>query len=105
VHSEKRKSQRKPFERHAWVELADGSVIECELGNLSDTGAKLVFDALKELPDQFILRLAQDGRVVRKCRTAWKADREIGVEFIARPVLPVARPVLPVARPVRTVDR
>jgi hypothetical protein len=91
VRSEKRKSRRKPFERHAWIELAGGSsLIQCELGNLSDTGAKLLFRASRELPDQFVLRLAKDGRVARKCRIAWKTQHEIGVEFIARLVSDVA---------------
>jgi hypothetical protein len=92
VRSEKRKNRRKQFERHAWIDLADGSgLIECALGNLSDTGAKLLFDASKGLPDQFILRLAKDGRVARKCRVAWKADHEIGVEFTARLVTAAGR--------------
>ena len=87
--SDKRKSQRKPIERHAWLDRANGSpLVECVLGNMSDTGAKLLFTELPELPDQFILRLSVDGRVARKCRVAWKTDKEMGVQFIARLMSP-----------------
>jgi hypothetical protein len=88
VREEKRKKQRKPLQRRVWIDLADGApVIECALGNMSDTGAKLVFpNAVGKLPSQFVLLLAKDGQVARKCRLAWKEGDEIGVEFIARRV-------------------
>jgi hypothetical protein len=92
VRSEKRKNQRKALQRRAWIDLANGASVECALGNMSDTGAKLVFsDGVGALPNQFVLRLAQDGRVARQCRLAWKAGDEIGVEFTARRVVPTLR--------------
>lgn len=82
--SEKRKARRSSLERRAWIDLGDGSsMVECLLRDISDTGAKLLFTAPKELPDQFILRLSMDGRVARKCRVAWKSGNEIGVAFVA----------------------
>ncbi len=93
MREEKRKKQRKPLQRRAWIDLANGApMIECALGNMSDTGAKLVFsNAVGKLPNQFVLLLAKDGRVARKCRLAWKGRDEIGVEFIARRVSPAIR--------------
>jgi hypothetical protein len=59
---------------------------------MSNTGAKLIFsDGVGALPLQFTLLLAEDGRVARKCRLAWKELDQIGVEFIARRVSPVVR--------------
>ena len=82
---EKRKTSRKPFERRAWIDLEDGPhPLSCVLGNLSDTGAKIIVPSGKELPDEFVLRLTPDGRVARKCRIAWKSGAEVGVAFIAR---------------------
>lgn len=83
--SEKRKVCRSSLERRVWIDLGDGSpVVECVLRDISDTGAKLLCTAPKELPDQFVLRLSMDGRVARKCRVAWKSGNEIGVAFVAR---------------------
>jgi hypothetical protein len=93
VRAEKRKNQRKPLQRRAWIDLTNGApLIECALGNMSSTGAKLLFpDGVGPLPHQFTLLLAQDGRVARKCRLAWKEHDEIGVEFTARRVSPTIR--------------
>jgi hypothetical protein len=82
---EQRKNRRKPFERRAWVDPGEGAAIEeCVLGNLSETGAKLIFKGQMDLPVNFILWLSSDGRVARKCRLAWHSGNEIGVEFVAR---------------------
>ena len=94
VRSEKRKNQRQPIQRHVWIDLANGApLIECELGNMSDKGAKLVLPGRRDLPVQFVLRLAKDGRVARKCRIAWKQGDTIGVEFTARRVIEPAAAV------------
>ena len=53
--NEKRRNQRKAIERRAWVDRSDGSrLMECALGNMSDTGAKLVFTEPTQLPEEFI---------------------------------------------------
>jgi hypothetical protein len=93
VRAEKRKKPRKALQRRVWIDLSNGApVIECALGNMSDTGAKLIVpDAVGELPNEFILVLAEDGRVARKCRLAWKDRDEIGVEFTARRLSPAIR--------------
>jgi hypothetical protein len=99
VRSEKRKNLRQPIQRHVWIDLGNGApLIECALGNMSDTGAKLVLPGRRQLPSQFILCLAQDGRVARKCRIAWKEGDTIGVEFTARRLNEVAGPP-PVPKP------
>jgi hypothetical protein len=85
MNNEKRRSQRKAIGRRAWIDRADGSpLMQCALGNMSDTGAKLVFAEPAQLPDEFVLRLSVDGRVARKCRLAWKDDKYIGVQFTAK---------------------
>ena len=84
---EKRRNFRKSFERRAWIDFEDGArPLDCVLGNLSETGAKLIIPSGLELPDEFVLRLTPDGRVARKCRIAWKAGGEAGVAFTARMV-------------------
>jgi PilZ domain len=83
--SEKRKKNRKAFERRAWIDFGDGKpAFGCVLGNLSDSGAKIIIPPGKDLPDEFVLRLSADGRVARRCRIAWKSGGEAGVAFTAR---------------------
>jgi hypothetical protein len=93
VRAEKRKKQRKALQRRVWIDLANGTpALECALGNMSEFGAKLIFsNKVGPLPSQFVLLLAQDGRVARQCRLAWKYGEEVGVEFIARRVGPALR--------------
>jgi hypothetical protein len=85
MRGDKRKNPRKPLERHVWIDAGDGSPLtECVLGNMSETGAKLVLKAPAEFPKEFVLLLTKDGRVARKCRVAWTADKEVGLVFVAR---------------------
>ncbi len=91
--SEKRKTKRQAIQRRVWIDLGNGApLIECALGNMSDTGAKLVLPNRRPLPSQFVLCLASDGRVARKCRIAWKEGDTIGVEFTARRINEIAGP-------------
>jgi hypothetical protein len=46
--SEKRKNLRKSFKRLAWIDFEDGSpVVQCAIGDMSETGAKLQGTHLK----------------------------------------------------------
>ena len=93
--AEKRKNSRKTFDRRAWIDLEDGTpVVACVLGNLSDSGAKFFISATRELPKEFVLRLTLNGSVARRCRVAWRKDREVGIAFTAR-LIPVAGPERP----------
>ena len=82
---ENRGTKRRAIGRRVWIDAGDGSpVAECLLGNMSDSGAKLMLGAPRELPDNFTLLLSEDGRVARQCRVVWVSGNEIGVAFTAR---------------------
>ena len=85
MRNDKRKTGRKALERKAWIDQGGGSPeLDCAIGNMSETGAKLLFTSPPKLSAEFVLRLSRDGRVARKCRLAWTSDNEVGVEFVAR---------------------
>jgi len=66
-----RGSVRRAVRHRAWIDFEDGSPVrECLIGNMSDTGAKLIFDAPTRLPGFLVLWLSQDGRAARRCRLA-----------------------------------
>jgi hypothetical protein len=67
---------------------AGGVPHDCTLREVWRTGALLRFQVPVEVLPEFVLHLAHDGRVARKCRvTSRSADGcEIEVEFVARRV-------------------
>jgi hypothetical protein len=94
-----RKDVRRPFERTAWIVPDKGNnLIKCVLKDMSRTGARLCVPPQQAIPQSFVLNLAANGAVARKCIIVWKSEAgdEIGVEFLARRISTVARPVIEV---------
>jgi hypothetical protein len=100
---ESRKSARRPVRQGAWIFRGGGAAtIPCVMMDLSGSGARLRVDAETELPAQFILVMSRDGRLNRRCRTVWRDNDMIGVQFLGRQSLgpaPVAMPRLGVPMP------
>ena len=57
------------------------SAIPCLMRNVSDTGAKLVFDNVGLVPRVFMLFVELDGYKVQ-CERVWQEGKECGVRFI-----------------------
>ena len=71
----------KRFARKGLVKLGEGGY-PCRVGDLTRTGANLVLDYPRELPDKFSLQLTlPSGQEVRSCRLIWKGNVEAGVAF------------------------
>jgi len=79
---ENRKYPRKEIELDVHIETDHGSKIACRLADLSQTGARVALDYSGVLPKEFMLVLSAQMR--RRCRVMWRADREIGVQFVSR---------------------
>jgi hypothetical protein len=93
---DKRKSIRRSFEGPAWIVTGEGGEpIVCTFKDMSKTGARLAVPPQAAIPESFILYLANNGAVARKCAIVWRSDvgDEIGVEFLARRVLAGGHPV------------
>jgi PilZ domain-containing protein len=56
---------------------------ECIIRDLSDGGAKLEFANVKTVPSSFDLIVK--GHRPHHCRVAWRALRELGVQFMTVP--------------------
>jgi hypothetical protein len=68
----------------------------------SQHGALLETAEPHRLPNEFTLALSVDGAARRKCRVAWRTQRQIGVEFLKddkRDVRPIVPPVARHAEP------
>ena len=82
---DRRANPRKALGRDAFVCCDDGKPIgACRLSDVSATGARLAVAprVLANLPDEFILVLAKQAKVHRRCRVVWRGQGEIGVRFI-----------------------
>lgn len=55
------------------------SRIDCVIRNLSDGGAKLEVASVKNIPQSFDLLVPRHRP--HHCRVAWRALKELGVEF------------------------
>jgi hypothetical protein len=57
--------------------------VVCTLLDISDSGARLALPASTEVPDEFVLLLSANGKARRRCRVAWRGNRDqIGVQFV-----------------------
>ena len=79
----RRKKPRKSVNRLTVVARdSDGALIaSCLVRDVSERGARIGVKA-EALPDQFILQLTRNGKVLRCCRVVWRKGDEVGVEYI-----------------------
>jgi hypothetical protein len=54
--------------------------LDCVIRNLSEGGAKLEFATVRGIPQTFDLMVS--GHRPHQCRVAWRALKELGVQFI-----------------------
>ena len=55
----------------------------CLVRNLSDMGARLIFESPTSLPEEFDLQI-RDGADFRRVRIVWRCGREFGVAIVER---------------------
>jgi hypothetical protein len=58
------------------------STMDCQVRNLSTSGAKVTFSNTAAVPDQFDLKIAHKERSFR-ARMIWRAPDEAGVSFLS----------------------
>jgi hypothetical protein len=81
IRLEKRLAPRRNTMIKATIVFASGKKrIDCIIRNLSDGGAKLEVASVKDVPPSFDLLVP--GHRVQHCRVAWRALRELGVQFM-----------------------
>jgi hypothetical protein len=76
---DRRRARRIQMYRCAKI-LANGSLRDCVVRDLSTLGARLAFVTTSYIPDRFSLSF-DDGHTLRECRVAWRSATDMGVEF------------------------
>lgn len=75
---ERRRARRlSHMQFRSFIELEAEEKRDCLVGNVSETGARIEVEQARELPDEFVLHLS--GKVPRRCRVIWRADRALGI--------------------------
>ena len=78
--SEQRGGHRQRALKAAKVVLSDWTMIDCTLRDLSDKGARLVFDGPTSLPKEFRLTVVA-ASTIRPVRLLWQRGLSAGVAF------------------------
>ena len=77
---ERRKFSRARVLKAAKLFLGSSSVLDCEVRNLSSTGARVATPNTSDLPDRLTMTF-DSGRTLRACRIVWRKPNEAGLEF------------------------
>lgn len=82
IRLEKRLSPRRNTMIRATIVYGGGqNYVECVIRDLSDGGAKLEVASVRTIPATFDLFVP--GHRPQHCRVAWRALKEMGVQFMA----------------------
>jgi hypothetical protein len=80
---ENRKYPRRDIDLVVNIVAHDGATIRCWLSDISQGGARLATSQAREVPDEFMLELANDLR--RWSRVVWRTNEAAGLQFIPEP--------------------
>jgi hypothetical protein len=80
--AEMRKKKRRHFHFNARA-VADekGTLLPCSIIDISESGARLLFETDIALPERFLLVLTASGDIRRQCRVVWREGTTVGVAF------------------------
>lgn len=81
--SEKRKSPRRSLKYRVQVDIGGGSPpFNCQLADISATGARVVVALPRAPSSSEILLLLGGSGAQRRCKVAWREGDEMGLEFV-----------------------
>ncbi|QCK85565.1 PilZ domain-containing protein [Phreatobacter aquaticus] len=82
--SDNRRTARRSVRYRATIEnVLDGSLIPCQIHDVSATGAKLQVAPGTDIPEQFVLHLAPGGASRRVCKRVWRDGNVLGALFMS----------------------
>jgi len=96
---ERRKAKRRMLRYRAWLVLADGSLSECVLSDISETGARLMVDDSGLVPEKFDLVFSRNCEARRHCKVVWRNPQQIGVQFEQIGASDLPAPAVPGSEP------
>ena len=79
----KREVRRRRHSIAAWITV-EGSFVnrECQLIDVSETGAKIVLDGATDLPTRFLLNRIPNSADNTACDVMWRRGIILGIKFV-----------------------
>ena len=78
---EKRAEPRRPTNLPARI-ITESGEYPCLMFDVSQHGARINIGMGIDMPENFILDMTQDGRVLRQCKVVHRDGLTIGVQFV-----------------------
>jgi len=78
---DKREAKHRSVRYGARLALADGTLHECVLSEISETGARITVRDAAAIPEKFVLVLSANGAARRNCCVVWRDPQQLGVKF------------------------
>jgi hypothetical protein len=79
----KKRDARKSLRQPGWITLEGGfAARQCEVQDMSATGAKIWIDDPNTLPARLRLAFSRDARTGRPCEVVWRRGKSVGVKFV-----------------------
>jgi hypothetical protein len=77
-----RKKPRRQFHYRAKIlTSAKGKPRNCQIADISESGARIILEQDEDLPLRFLLLLNSRGDTRRICRLVWRKGLTVGVQF------------------------
>lgn len=86
---ERRRVPRSPVHLTAKISARGSRLCDCLARDISVLGARLELRTTATLPEVFELKF-DAARTTRACRVAWRAETQVGVEFLGQSIAQVA---------------
>ena len=78
MRNEKRKHPRR--ELYLEARISWPRPMRCVIADISASGARLIVDDVRLVPDEFVLALSTE--LMRMCKVMWRRKTQVGVRFI-----------------------
>lgn len=92
---ERRRFVRREVAYACWIGAGDPSeLIEGNVRNIADGGAMVVFSTPAKIPGTVDLYMTPDGRVGRRCKVIWRANKATGLMFLGKSSLEASSTVV-----------
>ena len=79
----KKRDVRRSVHQAGWLTLDGGfAARQCNVLDLSATGAKVVVDDPTSVPGKINLAFSRDARTGRACEVVWRRGKTLGVRFL-----------------------
>jgi hypothetical protein len=73
---------RRSRHTYAWITINGLAASECEVMDISWSGAKIVPDGASAIPARFELSLVQGDQKRQICEVVWRRGKMLGVKFV-----------------------